>query len=45
MMLLQEAVNGLQYLVVSTGMVGLFSQDAVQAIMAEAFQRRRDSPC
>jgi hypothetical protein len=37
-MLLQDAVDGLQDAAVSTGLVDLLGQDAIQAIMAEAFK-------
>jgi hypothetical protein len=40
-MFLQEAVDGLQDAAVSTGLVDLLGQDAVQSIMAEAFGPRR----
>jgi hypothetical protein len=45
MMLLQDAVDGLQNTAVSTGLVNLIGQDAVQAIMAAAFERQRDRTC
>ena len=38
MMFLQEAVDVLQDMAVSTGLVDLIGQDAIQAIMAEAFR-------
>jgi hypothetical protein len=41
MMFLQEAVDGLQEPAVSTGLVDLLGQDAVQAVMAKAFEPRR----
>jgi hypothetical protein len=41
MMPLQEAVNGLQDMAVSTDLVDLLGQDEVQAIMANAFDLRR----
>jgi hypothetical protein len=37
----QEAVDLLQYAAVRTGLVNLVGQDAVQAIMADAFKRMR----
>ncbi len=39
MMFLQEAVDGLQDVAVSSGLVDLLGQDAVQSIMAKAFER------
>ena len=45
MMLLQEGVDGLQDLAVSTGTVALLGQDAVQSIMAKAFESERDRTC
>jgi hypothetical protein len=44
MMPLQEAVDGLQDMAVSTGLVDLLGQDAVQSIMAKAFEWR-DRTC
>jgi hypothetical protein len=41
MMLLPEAVDVLQDLAVSTGLVDLLGQDSVQAIMATAFKPSR----
>jgi hypothetical protein len=45
MMFLQEAVDGLQDVAVSTGLVDLLGQDAVQLIMAKAFEHRRGRTC
>ena len=45
MMFLQEAVDGLQDLAISTDLVEFVGQDAIQAIMAKAFEPRRDRPC
>jgi hypothetical protein len=42
MMFLQEAVDGLQDAAVSNDLIDLHGQDAVQAIMAAAFDPRRD---
>jgi hypothetical protein len=39
---LQSAVDVLQHDAVASGLVRMFGQDAVQAIMAEAFRRFRD---
>ena len=44
MMLLQEAVDVLQDAAFSTGVVDLLGQDAVQSIMAKAFECR-DRSC
>jgi hypothetical protein len=41
MLPLQEAVDGLQDVAFSTGLVDLLGQDVVQAIMANAFDLRR----
>jgi hypothetical protein len=43
MVLLQEAVDALQESAVSTGVVDLLGQDAVQLIMARDFQPRKAS--
>jgi hypothetical protein len=45
MMFLQEAVDGLQDVAVSSGLVDLLGQDAVQSIMAVAFGLRRGQTC
>jgi hypothetical protein len=45
MMPLQEAVDGLQDFAISTALVEFVGQDAVQAIVAEAFQHRRCGTC
>jgi hypothetical protein len=45
MMLLQVSVDGLQDAAVSTGLVDLLGQDAVQAMMAAAFEHRRGRTC
>ena len=45
MMFLQEAVDGLQDVAVSTGLVDLLGQDEVQSIMAKAFEPRRCRTC
>ena len=42
MMPLQEAVDGLQDLAVDTGLVDMLGQDAVQAIMANAFDFQQE---
>jgi hypothetical protein len=42
MMPLQEAVDGLQDLAVDTGLVDMLGQDAVQAIMANAFEFQQE---
>lgn len=44
MMPLQEAVDGLQNMAFSTGLVDLLGQDEVQSIMAKAFEWR-DRTC
>jgi hypothetical protein len=45
MISLQEGVDGLQDMAVSTGLVDLLGQDAIQAIMAKAFNPWRDRTC
>ncbi len=45
MMPLQEAVDGLQDFAISTDLVEVVGQDAVQAIVAKAFEHRRCGTC
>ena len=45
MMFLQEAVDGLQESAISTDLVEFVGQDAIQAIMAKAFEHRRCGTC
>ncbi len=45
MMFLQESVDLLQETAVSTGLVDLLGQDAVQATMAKAFEPWRGQTC
>ena len=45
MMPLQEAVDGLQDFAISTDLAEFVGQDAVQAIVAKAFEHRRCGTC
>jgi hypothetical protein len=45
MMVLHEAVDGLQDMAVSAGLVEMLGQDVVQSIMAVAFEPRLGRSC
>jgi hypothetical protein len=45
MLFLQQAVDGLQDVAVSTGLVDLLGQDDVHAIMAASFENRWGRTC